>query len=918
MDDLISEFVEETSESLSALDTEIVRLESQPDDAELIGGIFRLLHTVKGTCGFLGLPRLASVAHAGENVLDKIRHHEIAVTPEAISLILASFDRIKTLMDHLAASGSEPAGDDSELIRQLDAFAGSGGQASGGFEHAISAISNAALQELPETVAAGAEERKQVQTASAHELDELERLFQETAVDDNFFAQDISGFVDKLKAEAKEEQAPVAQVPAVVPDVAARAVQEGLKADISHAPDAKGGAAASTQSIRVGLELLERLMENVSELVLTRNQLMQMARLRNDGDFLTPIQRLGRITSELQDGIMKTRMQPISNAWAKFPRLIRDLSIELNKKIRLQMVGEETELDRQLLEMIKDPLTHMVRNSVDHGLEGPAERVAAGKGEEGTVTLRAYHEGGHIIVEIQDDGRGLNLDRIRNKALERGLVTEGELGLMSDQRVMQFIFHAGFSTADKVTSVSGRGVGMDVVRSNIEKIGGSILLDSTQGQGARFKIKIPLTLAIVPVLIVGTEAQRFALPQINVSELVYASSASEYHIETINHMPVLRLRNRLLPLVHLADVLEQPRDTQVKEGQYIVVCNVGGYDFGLIVERVFDTEEIVVKPVAPVLQQANMYAGCTILGDGSVILILDPNALARATGDVQMPDGDNDAMREGLQSFADKPIRFLLFMAGGETPKAVPLDLVARLEEIDVERVEHAGTMPVVQYRDTLMVLLGLQDEMPQPQDGLYSVIAFNYEGKMVGLVIDEIIDIVEERLAVKVASNDPMLIGSMVINEKTTEVIDTGFLLSKAIGELRTSSSSAAGKEAKRKTVLIVDDSPFFRNLNAPYLSAQGFEVLTAEGPAEAFGIMKQIKDIDLIISDIEMPEVSGVEFARQCKQDTRYQGIPMIAYTSKMTAQAVAEGLSAGFKSYVSKTDRDGLVREVKELLQ
>ena len=379
--------------------------------------------------------------------------------------------------------------------------------------------------------------------------------------------------------------------------------------------------------------LLENLMTLVSELVLTRNQLLQMVRGKDDSEFATPLQRLSHITTDLQEGVMKTRMQPIGNAWAKLPRIIRDLSVEMNKKIDLQMIGAETELDRQVLELIKDPLTHMVRNSADHGLEATEDRRRIGKPEVGKIVLNAYHEGGHIIIEIADDGRGLNIARIREKVVASGLASEGETEQMSDQQVAQYIFRAGFSTAEKVTSVSGRGVGMDVVRTNIEKIGGTIELKTQQGKGTSFIIKIPLTLAIVSALIVECGGERFAIPQISVLELVRTTANSEHGIEVINNAPVLRLRDRLLPLVSLRQLLRLGEEDGRTE-TFIVVTQVGTYTFGIIVDRVFDTEEIVVKPVAPILRHINMFSGNTILGDGSVIMILDPNGIAGSTGEI--------------------------------------------------------------------------------------------------------------------------------------------------------------------------------------------------------------------------------------------------------------------------------------------
>jgi two-component system chemotaxis sensor kinase CheA len=435
---------------------------------------------------------------------------------------------------------------------------------------------------------------------------------------------------------------------------------------------------------------------------------------------------------------MKTRMQPIGNAWSKFPRLIRDLSNELNKKIDLKMLGESTELDRQLLEMIKDPLTHMVRNSCDHGLETPAVRLAAGKSETGTVSLSAYHEGGHIIIEIKDDGRGLNLDLIKQKIIEKSLATADELAQLSDEQIMQFIFKAGFSTAEKVTSVSGRGVGMDVVRTNIEKIGGTVSLSSTMGKGSTFHIKIPLTLAIVSVLLIEAGGQQFAIPQINVVELVGVGGNSEYKVETISNASVLRLRDTLLPLMRLSDVLGLPRAPE-SAAEYVVVLRIGTSDVGLVIDKVYDTEEIVVKPVSRVISDVDVYSGNTILGDGNVIMILDPVGIAKHFGEREGTKAEAPAVATGTAT--DRNASFLVFRAGEGAPKAVPLELVSRLEVVDSKNVESSGHDHVVQYRGDLMRLKTLPG-CSLPTTGEFDVVVFTYDGRTIGLAVDEIVDI--------------------------------------------------------------------------------------------------------------------------------------------------------------------------------
>jgi two-component system chemotaxis sensor kinase CheA len=910
MDDLVSEFITETSESIGLLDQELVKLEQNPNDKGILGNIFRLVHTIKGTCGFLGLPRLESVAHAGENVLGKIRDGEIVVTPQAISLVLEALDRIKTLIEYLAENGREPDGEDSELIDQLNIFADTAGvsggavkPASGGKAHAETNVAN---------MLAPAEIKEGSGKFNQEELDALERAFNEAA-------PTIDGGIDFSKAPEIDWDAivgaapapePAPAVPATKPVISDSAKEKALKQGLEADAKEGGGGGVANQSIRVNLDMLESLMQMVGELVLTRNQLMQVVRNREDRELKGPLQQLSQITSELQESIMKTRMQPISTAWSKFPRLIRDLSHELHKKIDLKMIGEHTELDRQLLEMIKDPLTHMVRNSCDHGLETPDLRVAAKKPETGTVTLSAYHEGGHIIIEIADDGRGINLDRVKQKAIENGIATADEIQSLSDEQIMQFIFRAGFSTAEKVTSVSGRGVGMDVVRTNIEKIGGTIALSSKMGKGSTFHIKIPLTLAIVSVLIVESHGQRFAIPQLNVIELVRVGSESEYKLEHINHSPVLRLRDKLLPLVSLRDILGQEmRDAaeQAYEG-YIAVIRVGASDFGLVVDRIHDTEEIVVKPVSRLLESIPVYSGNTILGDGSVIMILDPNGLAKALGDLDL-SSRNDA--GNASATGEKVTSFLVFRAGEGAPKAVPLELVSRLEEIDAANVEHSGQNPVIQYRGELMRLHSI-NHTPLANKGLIQVVVFSYDGHTVGMIVEEIIDIIEAPIAIKIGSQDPAYLGSMVIGNKTTDVVDVAYLLKSLIAKQPVNAAEPKNTLAGMR-VLYVEDSLFFRNLTVPYFTQEGVAVTTASDGEEALAILdnKGGMAFDMIVTDIEMPKINGLELAIAMRRDERFKHLPIVAFTSTAGNENFRnQAKDAGINHMVNKTERHQLL--------
>lgn len=853
MDDLLADFLTETNEALASLDGALLKLEKAPDDRQTLSEIFRNVHTIKGTCGFLGLARLEKVAHAAENVLGKYRDGSLRVTPAGITLILAALDGLKSIVSGLEATGSEPAGDDAALIAALDAaWRGESGAAS----------------------------------SAQATLEALDKVFES-------------------EPAAPEIAAPEPAPPAPAPR------QPGAEGEAAAA-----GPITAAQTIRVSVDVLEDLMTLVSELVLTRNQLLQLVRARSDSALTVPLQRLSHITSELQEGVMKTRMQPIGNAWQKLPRIVRDLANELGKKIELVMRGAETELDRQVLELIKDPLTHMVRNSGDHGLETPEQRRQAGKPETGRILLNAYHEGGHIIIEIGDDGRGLAVEKIRAKVLSQGLTTEAELAGMSEREIQRFIFRAGFSTAAAVTSVSGRGVGMDVVKTNVEKIGGTIDLRSVEGKGTTFYIKIPLTLAIVSALIVEAGGERFAIPQIGVVELVRAGGAAESaQIERINDTPVMRLRERLLPLVSLSRLLqlEQRADAGPEEG-FVVVTQVGANVFGIIVDKVFDTEEIVVKPVAPILRHVTMFSGNTILGDGSVIMILDPNGIARATGvGADGPSEEAARTQEGLRGArSGERTALLLFQAGDDTPKAVPLGLVARLEDLPAESIEHSGGKALVQYRGKLMPLVPAAPGWMMPEPGRrQAVLVFNDRDRAMGLMVDGILDVVEEQIVIEGASDQPGILGSAVICGKVTDLIDCSWWLRQA-GE---DWFRPTGGDRATPRVLLVEDSAFFRHLLMPGLTAAGYDVTAVDTGAQALQLREQGATFDIIVSDIEMPDLDGIGLAQAVRGAGAWCAVPMVALSGRSDPALIRRAREAGFNDYVGKSDREALMTALRE---
>ncbi|MBV8835303.1 MAG: hybrid sensor histidine kinase/response regulator, partial [Alphaproteobacteria bacterium] len=815
------------------------------------------------------------------------------VTGEAVTLILSTIDRLKEVLGGLEQNEAEPEGEDKDLIGELERMAVEGTGAAGAAPAKQEAApAKPAKAETSGTLVAQTLER--ALRPGEVSLDELERAFRETASEPA-----PASAKAEPKAEAKAETKP-------------KAAKPERKAAVADDEEKQQDSKVANQSIRVNVETLENLMTMVSELVLTRNQLLEIVRRHEDSEFKVPLQRLSNVTAELQEGVMKTRMQPIGNAWQKLPRIIRDLASELKKDIELEMHGAETELDRQVLDLIKDPLTHMVRNSADHGLETPEERRAAKKPEKGTVRLSAYHEGGHIIIEIADDGRGLNTARIKQKAVENGLATETEIEKMTEAQIHKFIFAAGFSTAAQVTSVSGRGVGMDVVKTNIDQIGGTVDVKSVPGEGSSFTIKIPLTLAIVSALIVEAAGDRYAIPQLSVIELVRAQANSEHRIERIKDTPVLRLRNKLLPLIHLKKMLKiEGGEASEPENGFIVVTQVGSQTFGIVVDGVFHTEEIVVKPMSTKLRHISMFSGNTILGDGSVIMIIDPNGIAQSVGSATTQAEDGADAHQGAA--IEKTVSMLVFRAGSNQPKAVPLSLVTRLEEIDCKKIELSNGRHLVQYRGQLMPLVRVTDECRVRTEGAQPLLVFSDAGRSMGLVVDEIVDIVEDRLDIQVGSETVGVLGSAVIKGQATEIIDIGHFLPLAFEDWFRRKEMK--QEALTRSLLFVDDSAFFRNMLVPVLKAAGYDVTAVGAADEALAIVKRGEKFDVIVSDIEMPNMNGFELAEAIRADARGANVPIIALSSMTSPAAIERGRQAGFHDFVAKFDRQGLIAALKE---
>lgn len=746
--ELVVEFVVESLEGLAQVENQMLAIESAAGnlDTNLVNSVFRTMHSIKGTSGFLGLERIGSLAHGLEEVLDHLRNRAIMPSADLVSSVLRSADYMKNLIDEVDSSNEK---DVSQFVSDLQRF-------------------------LP---------KEQPSQDSLHAMATPPRPVETPGLTEQVEPR-ASAESDSVVVSHDESLAEIMQAISAIAD-------ETPKTD---APPAEKPSSTSTDTtIRVEVALLDKLMTRVGELVLARNQILQYTNQLEDSGFARTAQRLNLITTELQEGVMKTRMQPIGNVWTKFPRVVRDLASQLGKSVRIEMEGRETELDKTIVEAIKDPLTHIVRNSVDHGIEKSEVRIANGKPAEGLLRLRAYHEGGQVNIVITDDGAGLNLERIRKKAIERGLVTTDAASTMNDWEATQLILLPGFSTAEKVTNISGRGVGMDVVKTNIERIGGTLDLETITGHGMTVKIKIPLTLAIIPALIVSSGGDRYAIPQVGLLELVRLEGKNaRTGIEYLHGAPIYRLRGKLLPLVNLAErlgtsVLNTNEDSDallVDEEAVIniVVLRANEQQFGLIVDHINDTEEIVVKPLSRQLKCAHEYAGATIMGDGKVALILDVIGLATDSGIIGEVHEQNQAQSKiSAETQAEPDNRTLLVVDVGDNRRlALPISMVSRIETVPTSSIERADCREVIQYRNDILPIIRLADKIggrstcDDDQMDELKIIVYSEDDKSCGIAVHRILDIVQTELSLTtIHENDSRFLGTIVLQDKVTDVVN-------------------------------------------------------------------------------------------------------------------------------------------------
>ena len=922
-DELMDEFVSEALEGLSNIENELLAIEESSEnlDLDLVNKVFRTIHSVKGISGFLGLETIGHLAHDIENCLALIRSRDLEVNESRIDVILRASDALRTLINDVKNSNGQ---DVSAHLAELKA------------------------------VARGAKKAGEAPPAEAPADQAPKAASQMEQVAAPTPPEPIAA-----KAPAAEQAAPCAEkVEPVVPQAAPAPKKDSVAAlpethgehDGAKADEA-ATAKVADQSVRVPVALLDRLMNMAGELVLERNRLMQTISVKDFESIGSVASRIDQVTSEMQEAVMQTRMQPIGNVFTRFPRIVRDLGKQLGKKIELEVVGKDVEVDKTIVEAIGDPLTHLIRNAVDHGVETPTVRQGRGKNPVGRIDLSAYHQGGKVNIVIADDGGGIDPEKLRAKALAKGVITAEEARTMDDREALTLIFRAGFSTAEQVTSVSGRGVGMDVVRTNIEKLGGTIEIDTKLGLGTSFHLTLPLTLAIIPSLVVIAEGRYFAIPQVSISEVVrIKGSDAAKRIERIKGAEVFRLREKLLPLVRLARAVgidpavppvpvvdrskeraaveidgipgDEAPNVQAGDGRAalekggtgaikIVVVEVGRLSYGIVVDTIFDSKEIVVKPLGRHLKNVQSLAGATILGDGGVALILDIAGVA-ASCNLRQPIDDGGKNGEMSQRDALREVQtVLIFSNARDQFFALPMSLVSRIDRVKREDISQIAGRELMQNGNRSMPLLGLENcikAAPRPDQDRYYVVVFNVKEREAGLVAPTLVDI--RQLADQIDTGilmEPGVSGSVVVNGHVTRLIDLFEITRMSYPEWFNEDSASS---RNRPCVLLAEDNPFFRSQIRGFLASAGYSVICCEDGSAAWDTVSRTDNaVQAVVTDVDMPRIDGLELTRRIRSDPALAHLPVIMVTSLQSEADVQRGRDAGATEYQHKFSREKL---------
>ncbi len=982
-DELVQSYLAESSEHLATIEADLLAIEQAGAaiDEQLVNQVFRAAHSIKGGAGFFDLNKIRELAHKTESALDMVRSRQMVPTPEVVSVLLMAFDKLREMIQNHRESNQAQIEDYVEALtrltvehlpedqkgsvrtqvavcmpddRHIQVSAFDLNQARKGAKciyliqydliHDIQRRNQTPWKVFKDLMKCGSILETVVDLESAGTLDDepsnqlmLEVLYA-TVLEPDLISQVVTVPGERLwLVEKNGKLRPLAEAPAAAsapsaPSPASAALAEpavpppapSLQSP-APSPDARKSAPPDA-TIRLNVALLDSLMTLAGELVLSRNQLNESLARDNDRGIRSGAQRVSLVTSELQEVVTLTRMQPVGALFAKFPRLVRDLAQTLGKEVQLKLEGGDVEIDKTILEGLSDPLTHMVRNAVDHGIEMPQDRLAAHKQALGTVTLAASHQAGQVVVEISDDGKGLAAEKVAASAVSKGLVAREQLQTLSDRDKMALIFLPGVSTADKVSDVSGRGVGMDVVKTNLDKLGGKIEIDSTPGKGARFRIKLPLTLAIIPSLLVSQKKERFAIPQVNVSELIRIPAGQiAQRTNRVGDADVLVLRDRLMPLVYLADVLGLPRQGP-ESALNVVVADAGTLQYGLAVEELHDTVEIVVKPLGRHVKGLADYAGATILGDGRVAVILDVAGLAARAGmTAAVAQAISRSQAEEEVAAAGELHALLLFHNAPGEPCAIPIEQVSRIERVLGSQIQYLGGRRTMQYRGASLPLVSLHDTASVGElspDQQWVVIVFERMGRPLGLLAAEPLDMVETTLAIDTATlRQKGVAGSAVYKDRTILLLDIYELAEATRPEAASPHAPAARLEAAepQATVLLAEDSDFFRGQIRRLMEAVGCRVLAAEDGQAAWELLdRHAAEIDLVTTDIEMPRMDGLALTRHIRADRRFADLPVIALSSLAGEEEIARGMAAGVSEYQIKLNKDELLESIRKAVQ
>lgn len=876
MDDheIIAEFVVESREHLADIENQLLAIEAAGADAdpELVNTVFRAIHSVKGAAGFLGFSALAQLAHDLENVLNLVRNRQLIPDGAVTDVLLRSADKLRVMIDDVEHSNEQ---DVSRYLLALQNI-----------------VAGMLAKEVPQPVA----------------------------------PPELSPIADvaPIATEPARRTEPVHEPQTAAPEPTISHPELRPMETPANAAAASTSSALGESSIRVAVNVLDRLMNLAGELVLSRNQLLQTLASSDHATLGSVSARVNQVTSELQETIMQTRLQPVGTVFNRFPRVVRDLSNALGKQCQLLIEGQEVELDKSIIEAVGDPLTHLIRNAVDHGIETPEARTKAGKPATGTLALKAFHQAGKVNIQIVDDGRGIDAARLKEKAVSKGLLTPEQARAIGDREALQLIFRPGFSMAERVTEVSGRGVGMDVVKTNIERLGGTVTIETQPGVGTTVHVKLPLTLAIIPSLVIRCAGRRYAIPQTSIRELVrLKSTEANQRIERVKYAEVFRLRGTLLPLIRLTTALQldSAADDAASKAVNIIVVEAGHLRYGLVVDGLCDSEEIVIKPLGRHMKGCTCLAGSTILGDGKVALILD---IAGIASHCQLAVPEDDSASDAAAAASQETQPLLMFSNHPQEFFGIPMELVARLERVRADQVDSVGGQQVLQYRGGTLPLLSLEDCIgckPREETAKVYVVVFAAAGREIGLLVPELLDIRSVPTQIDTCTfREPGIIGSIVYDRMTVRLVDLHELTRKAHPDwYETLDLAAPTPEGSTPRILVAEDSDFFRKQLISFFETEGYETAGFEDGAAAWQALQLPENrFDLIVTDIEMPNMNGLELAQRIRDDARLAGVPVIAVTSLAGEEDIRRGQEMGVSEYHIKLDREQLMATVARLLK